>query len=141
MGKSMNKCFLLGNVGKDPEIKATTNGTIVANFSLATADRARGADGQWNEITIWHNCVAFQKTAEIVRDYVKKGSQVLVEGKINNRSWEDKETGKKNYRTEIVVNELTLLGGKGGSDTSASRESGVSRFDNYTAPESEDIPF
>ena len=114
MAKGVNKVFLLGNVGKDPEIRATAGGMSVASFTLATAERTKGQDGQWTDKTEWHNIVAFQRTAEIVRDYVKKGSQVLVEGRIASRSWDDKESGQKKYRTEILVNELTLLGGKGG---------------------------
>ena len=112
MAKGVNKVFLLGNVGKDPEIRATAGGMNVASFSLATADRAKGQDGQWTDKTEWHNIVCFQRTAEIVRDYVKKGSQVLIEGKIQTRSWDDKTSGEKKYKTEILCNELTLLGGK-----------------------------
>ncbi len=113
MAKGVNKVFLLGNVGKDPEIRATQGGMQIASFTLATAERTKGQDGQWTDKTEWHNLVAFQRTAEIVRDYVKKGSQVFVEGKIQTRSWDDKESGQKKYRTEILVNELSLLGGRG----------------------------
>ena len=113
MAKGVNKVFLLGNVGKDPEIRSTAGGMTVASFSLATADRKKEGTG-WVDSTEWHNIVCFQRTAEVVRDYVKKGSQILVEGKITNRSWDDKETGQKRYKTEILVNELTLLGGKSG---------------------------
>ena len=112
MAKGVNKVFLLGNVGKDPEIRTTPGGMTVASFSLATADRAKDAQGNWADKTEWHNLVAFQRTAEIVRDYVKKGTQVFVEGKIQTRSWDDKTSGEKKYKTEILVNELTLLGGK-----------------------------
>jgi single-strand DNA-binding protein len=119
MAKGVNKVFLLGNVGKDPEIRSTAGGMTVASFTLATADRKKeGAN--WVDSTEWHNIVCFQRTAEIVRDYVKKGSQILVEGKITNRSWDDKESGQKRYKTEILVNELTLLGGKGGSSEGGS---------------------
>jgi single-strand DNA-binding protein len=114
MAKGVNKVFLLGNVGKDPEIRATAGGMTVASFSLATADRAKDAQGNWADKTEWHNIVCFQRTAEIVRDYVKKGSQLLIEGKIQTRSWDDKTSGEKKYKTEILCNELTLLGGKGG---------------------------
>ena len=113
MAKGVNKVMLLGNVGKDPEIKATQGGMQIATFGLATAERTKGQDGQWTDKTEWHNIVCFQRTAEIVRDYVKKGSQLFIEGRISTRTWDDKETGKKNYRTEILCNELTLLGGKG----------------------------
>ena len=120
MAKGVNKVFLLGNVGKDPEIRTTGNGMTVATFSLATADRAKDAQGNWGDKTEWHNLVAFQRTAEIVRDYVKKGSQIFIEGKIQTRSWDDKETNVKKYRTEILVNELSLLGGRGGGEGASS---------------------
>ena len=127
MAKGVNKVFLLGNVGKDPEIRATQGGMTIASFTLATADRQKGQDGQWTDKTEWHNLVAFQRTAEIVRDYVKKGTQVFVEGKIQTRSWDDKESGQKKYRTEILVNELSLLGGRGDSASgSGARDSGSS---------------
>ena len=116
MAKGVNKVFLLGNVGKDPEIRSTPSGTTVATFSLATADRRKDAQGNWADSTEWHNLVAFQRTAEIVRDYVKKGTQLFVEGKIQTRSWDDKESGQKKYRTEILVNELSLLGKPGGGE-------------------------
>ena len=114
MAKGVNKVFLLGNLGKDPEIRTTPNGMTVASFSLATAERAKDQQGNWADKTEWHNLVCFQRTAEIVRDYVKKGSQLFVEGKIQTRSWDDKTSGEKKYKTEILVNELSLLGGKGG---------------------------
>src|SRR5882757_948451 len=113
MAKGVNKVFLLGNVGKDPEIRSTAGGMTVASFSLATADRAKDAQGNWADKTEWHNLVCFQRTAEVVRDYVKKGSQIFVEGKIQTRSWDDKTSGEKKYKTEILVNELSLLGGRG----------------------------
>jgi single-strand DNA-binding protein len=113
MAKGVNKVFLLGRLGKDPEMKATQGGMTVANFTLATSDRQKDAQGNWQDHTEWHNLVAFQRTAEIVRDYCKKGSQIFVEGKIQTRSWEDKE-GHKKYWTEILVNDLSLLDGKPG---------------------------
>jgi single-strand DNA-binding protein len=112
MAKGVNKVFLLGNVGKDPEIRSTAGGMTVASFSLATADRQKDAQGNWADKTEWHNIVCFQRTAEVVRDYVKKGTQLFIEGKIQTRSWDDKTSGEKKYKTEILCNELTLLGGK-----------------------------
>ena len=157
MAKGVNKVFLLGNVGKDPEIRATAGGMHVASFSLATAERTKGQDGQWTDKTEWHNIVCFQRTAEIVRDYVKKGSQILVEGRIANRSWDDKASGEKKYRTEILVSELTLLGGKSGGNEGGgnySRSSASSSSTSYdqrqpsSAPDygndgitDDDIPF
>ena len=116
MAKGVNKVLLLGNVGKDPEIRASQGGMAIASFTLATADRQKAQTGQWTDKTEWHNLVAFGRTAEIVRDYVKKGSQIFVEGKIQTRSWDDKESGQKKYRTEILVNDMSLLGGRGGAE-------------------------
>ena len=112
MSKGVNKAILLGHVGKDPEIRCTNGGTIVASFSLATADRQKDGQGNWQDRTEWHNLVAFNRTAEIIRDYVRKGSQLLIEGKIQTRTWDDRESGQKKYRTEILIYGLTLLGGR-----------------------------
>jgi single-strand DNA-binding protein len=125
MAKSVNKVFLLGNVGKDPEIRSTPSGTMVANFTLATSDRTQDPQGNWQDRTEWHNLVAFKRTAEIVRDYVKKGSKLFIEGKIQTRSWEDKDTKAKRYRTEIIVNDLSLLSGR--DDSSGGGGGGYSR--------------
>lgn len=115
MGKSVNKTILLGNVGKDPEVKSTNGGTLVATFSLATSDRYKDKQGEMREQTEWHNLVAYARGAEIIRDYVKKGSKLYVEGKIRTRSWDDKDSGKKVYRTEIVVGDISLLSGAEGN--------------------------
>jgi single-strand DNA-binding protein len=155
MAKGVNKVLLLGNVGKDPEIRATAGGTQVASFTLATADRAKDAQGNWTDKTEWHNLVAFNRTAEIVRDYVKKGTQLYIEGKIQTRSWDDKESGQKKYRTEILVNELTLLGkpGDGASSGGGYSRSNTASYDQRTPASSsqpeyadtgitdDDIPF
>jgi single-strand DNA-binding protein len=141
MARSVNKVTLLGNVGKDPEIRSTPGGTMVANLTLATSDRQKDAQGNWQDRTEWHNLVAFTRTAEIVRDYVKKGSKLYIEGKIQTRSWDDKESGQKRYRTEIIVNELVLLsgreegagGGQGGySRAAGSSSSSAASFDQRT---------
>ena len=124
MAKSVNKVILLGNVGKDPEIKVLPSGQPVANFSIATSERFKDQQGNWQDRTEWHNLVAFTRTAEIVRDYVKKGSKLYIEGKIQTRSWDDKESGQKRYRTEIIVNELVLLSGR---EEGASGQGGYSR--------------
>jgi single-strand DNA-binding protein len=117
---------------------------MVANLTLATSERQKDAQGNWQDRTEWHNLVAFTRTAEIVRDYVKKGSKLYIEGKIQTRSWDDKESGQKRYRTEIIVNELVLLsgreegsgGGQGGYTRSASGSS--ASFDQRTPAGSAD---
>lgn len=124
MAKGVNKVMLLGNVGKDPEMRATQSGMVIAQLTLATADRQKDQSGNWTDKTEWHNLVCFGRTAEIVRDYVKKGTQLFIEGKIQTRSWDDKESGQKKYRTEILVNELSLLGGRGGEREGGSSYSG-----------------
>jgi single-strand DNA-binding protein len=131
MAKSVNKVILLGNVGKDPEIRSTGGGTMVASFTLATSDRYQDAQGNWQDKTEWHNLKAFKRTAEIVRDYVKKGAKLYIEGKITTNSWDDKESGQKRYRTEIIVNDLSLLSGRDDSGGSGgySRGSNTGTFD------------
>jgi single-strand DNA-binding protein len=124
MARTVNKVILLGNVGKDPEIKSTNGGTLVANLSLATSDRYKDKSGEWQERTEWHNLVSYARGAEILRDYVKKGSKLYVEGCIATRSWDDKESGKKIYRTEIVVSEISLLSPVEGSSGHAVNNSG-----------------
>jgi len=119
MGKSVNKVILLGHVGKDPEIRSTNGGTLVANLSLATTDRFKDSHGEWQDRTEWHNLAAYARGAEILRDYVKKGSKLYIEGKLTTRSWDDKDSGKKMYRTEIVVNDISLISGNEATKPSA----------------------
>lgn len=144
MAKSVNKVFLLGNVGKDPEIRSTAGGTMVANFGLATTDRTKDQQGNWQDRTEWHNVVAYARLAEIVRDYVKKGHKLFIEGRITTRNWDDKEhPGRKVYRTEIIVNDLSLLSGRedGGSGAGGySRPAGSStNFDQRPPAGQEDV--
>lgn len=117
MPKSVNKVILIGNLGKDPEIKYTPSGVPVAKFSLATNERYKDKGGEWQERTEWHNIVAWQRLAEIVGEYVKKGSKLYIEGRLQTSSWEDKQSGEKKYRTEIVANDLVLLSGRGEGDS------------------------
>ena len=108
----INKAILIGNVGQDPEIRYTgdvNNGTKVATFRLATTERYRDRSGNLQEHTEWHNIVVWRNTADVVEKYVKKGTQVYVEGRIRTRSWDD-QTGNKRYVTEIVADTLQLLG-------------------------------
>jgi single-strand DNA-binding protein len=128
VSKGTNKAILLGHVGKDPEIRSTAGGTVVASFSLATADRQKDGSGNWTDRAEWHNLIAFNRTAEVVRDYVRKGTQLFVEGKIQSRSWDDRDSGQKKYRTEILVNELTLLGSHQGSESRGSSHSRSGRY-------------
>jgi single-strand DNA-binding protein len=116
MAKSVNKVILVGNLGKDPEIKYTPSGTPVAKFSLATNERYKDKAGEWQDRTEWHNIVAWQRLAEIVGEYVKKGSKLYIEGRLQTSSWEDKQSGEKKYRTEIVAQDLVLLSGRGEGD-------------------------
>ena len=133
MAKSVNKVILLGNVGKDPEIRTTPGGTMVATFGLATSDRYQDPQGNWQDRTEWHNLVAFKRTAEIVRDYVKKGSKLYVEGSLRTSNWEDKQSGQKRYKTEIIVADLSLLSGRdegsGGGYSRSESSSSASSYD------------
>jgi single-strand DNA-binding protein len=113
MAKSVNKVILVGNLGKDPEVKYTPSGVPVAKFSLATNERFKDKSGEWQDRTEWHNIIAWQRLAEIVGEYVKKGSKIYIEGRLQTSSWEDKQSGEKKYRTEVVASDLVLLGGRG----------------------------
>jgi single-strand DNA-binding protein len=110
MPKSVNKVILIGNLGKDPEIKYTPGGTAVAKFSLATNERYKDKSGEWQDRTEWHNIVAWQRLAEIIGEYVNKGGKLYVEGRLQTSSWDDKESGQKKYRTEVVAQSVVLLG-------------------------------
>jgi single-strand DNA-binding protein len=135
MAKSVNKVILLGNVGKDPEIKVLPSGQPVANFSIATSERYKDQQGNWQDRTEWHNMTAYGKLAEIVRDYVKKGNKLYAEGRLTTRSWDDKESGKKVYRTEIVVGDISLLSGRGedGGQAGGGQRSNTAGFDQRTS--------
>ncbi len=156
MAKSVNKVILVGNLGKDPEVKYTPSGTPVAKFSLATNERYKDKGGEWQDRTEWHNIVAWQRLAEIVGEYVKKGSKIYIEGRLQTSSWEDKQSGEKKYKTEIVASDLVLLSGRGegggeheGGRSSSRSAAANSSFDQRThaddhAPTEitdEDIPF
>lgn len=147
MAKSVNKVILVGNLGKDPEVKFTPSGVPVAKFSLATNERFKGKSGEWEERTEWHNIIAWQRLAEIVGEYVKKGSKIYIEGRLQTSSWDDKQSGEKKYKTEIVASDLVLLGGDSErGERSASREpaaagNGRSRAHESAEITDEDIPF
>ena len=106
--KGINKVFLLGHLGKDPEVRETGNGQPVANFVMATSDTYTDKDGNKQEQTEWHNIVAWGNVAKVVESYLKKGSPVHIEGKLQTNSWEDNE-GNKRYKTEIILQKLNML--------------------------------
>lgn len=111
MAKSLNKVMLIGNLGKDPDVKALPSGNPVVNFSLATSNQWKDKNGDKKEQTEWHSLVAYDRVAEIIRDYAQKGSKLYIEGRLATRSWEDRNTGQKMYRTEIIVEQVVLLSG------------------------------
>ena len=106
---ALNKVFLIGNVGQDPEIRTTESGATVAQFTLATTERYKNRNGELRENTEWHNIVCWRNLADVVGNYVKKGSLLYVEGKLTSRSWED-QNGQKHWRTEVVADNFQLLG-------------------------------
>ena len=128
---SVNKVILVGNVGRDPELRYTQSGQPVASFSIATNERFKDRDGNWKDRTEWHRIVAWARLAEICGEYLRKGSQVYVEGRIQTRDWEDKE-GNKRQTTEVVALSMQMLGRRGegggammgGSDDSQVRGGG-----------------
>lgn len=113
---SVNKAILIGNLGKDPELRYTPSGKAVATFSLATTERWTGQDGQKSESTTWHNIVAWGKQAEVIKEYMTKGRQIYIEGRIVNRSYDDKD-GNKKYISEVVVQNFQFIGTRAGGGT------------------------
>jgi single-strand DNA-binding protein len=128
---SVNKVILVGHLGGDPESRFTPGGTAVATFSIATNESRKNSDGNWEDHTEWHRCVLFGKQAEFAGEYVKKGQMVYVEGRLQTRSWEDKE-GMKRYSTEVVGNAFTTLGRRN-TDSGDSQPS--------PSPNDDDLPF
>ena len=119
MARGVNKVILIGNVGQDPETRAMPSGRSVVNLRLATSESWRDKQtGEQKEQTEWHTVVMFDRLAEIASEYLRKGSQVYIEGRIRTRKWQDKE-GKERYSTEIVANEMQMLGGRGDRSTGA----------------------
>jgi single-strand DNA-binding protein len=137
-GTVVNKVILIGNLGKDPEVRFTPNGRALAKFSVATSERWTDQQGQKQERTEWHNVVVWGKQAETCGQYLAKGRQVFVEGSIRTRSYDDKD-GNKKYITEIVARDVRFLGGAGGR---APQEAGVSAPPGEdVGPPDDDIPF
>jgi len=118
MARGINKVILIGNLGADPEVRYTASGSAVANIRLATAESWRDKQsGEQQERTEWHRVVMFGRLGEIAGEYLRKGSQVYIEGRLQTRKWEDRE-GNERYTTEIVANEMQMLGGRGGGSAS-----------------------
>ncbi len=138
-GKSLNKVLLIGNLGKDPELSYTATGVAVAKFSMATGERWKDQDGNTQERTEWHNIVAWRKLAEICGQYLKKGSKVYLEGRLQTRSWDDKNTGVKRYATEVVADNLIMLDSKGAGAAEANDVQQVA--EEPARPEKDDLPF
>jgi len=139
MSRSLNKVMLIGNLGKDPELRYTTNGVAVASFSLATTDSWKDQDGNMQERTEWHNIVAWKKLAEICGEWLKKGKKVYIEGRIQTRNYDDKNTGSKKYFTEIVAETMIMLDSKGSSEGSGA--SRVAEEPSAPAVKEDDLPF
>lgn len=117
---SYNKVTLVGRLGKDPEMKYTQGGTGYCKFSIATDESWKDKDGEKQSVTTWHDIIVWSKLAEVCEKYLQKGKQVLIEGKIQKRSWDDKESGKKMWAVEIVASNMVMLGSK--SDESKPKE-------------------
>src|SRR5215472_1201953 len=133
-GSGVNKVILVGNLGKDPEVRYTPGGQAVANFTIATNEAWTGKDGQKQERTEWHRIVVWGKTAENCGEYLSKGRQVYIEGRLQTREWTNKE-GAKQYTTEVVANQVTFLqGGERGQGRGAGRSSGGAPADDFGPP-------
>jgi single-strand DNA-binding protein len=148
MSSSVNKVILIGRLGKDPEIRSTPQGTTVAKFTMATDERFTDRNGEKQERTEWHNIVAWAKLAEICGQYLKKGKLVYIEGQLRTDSWEDKESGQKRYRTEIVAQNMQMLdrrgdeGGSGGGGAYAGgARKGPSTSQEQPPEDDEEVPF
>jgi single-strand DNA-binding protein len=109
---TLNKAMILGRLGRDPEVRYTSGGAAVANISIATNSRSKDKSGEWQDVTEWHRVVLFSKNAEIAEKYLKKGGAVYVEGRIQTKSWEDQQSGQKRYSTEIIADQLKMMGGR-----------------------------
>ena len=150
MARGINKVILIGNLGADPESRTTPSGLTVTNIRIATSERRKAQGGEWTEETEWHRVVLFDRLAETAREYLRKGSQVFIEGSIRTRKWQDKD-GNDRYTTEIVGRDMQMLGGRPGADAPAARDSwnqGGSRSSGGGAPAKaseepfeDDIPF
>lgn len=129
----LNKVMLIGRLTRDPEVRTTPTGQNVASFSIATSFNWTDQSGQKKEQTEFHNCIAWRKLADIVGQYLKKGSQLYIEGRLQTRSWDDKTSGQKKYRTEIVIDNMIMLGRPGqGTNSAGSASSPAMQIGNQT---------
>jgi single-strand DNA-binding protein len=138
--RSVNKVILIGNLGKDPELRYTSSGVAVASFSVATNESWKDTEGNTQERTQWHNIVAWRKLAEICGEYLKKGSQLYLEGRIQYRNYDDKN-GVKRYVTEIVMDEMVMLGGRGGGTAASAPDTGAAPAQDEPGGKADDLPF
>jgi single-strand DNA-binding protein len=139
----VNKVILVGNLGSDPQIRYTPNGTAVANFNIATTERFTNKNGEKESRTEWHRIVAWGRLAEICNEYLKKGKQIYVEGRLQTRQWEDKD-GNKQKSTEIVANNMVMLGRAGDAGDAAPQEFQADEEATQEAPagkQEDDLPF
>ena len=121
MARGVNKAIIVGNLGRDPEVRYTANGNAIANITVATTESWKDKQsGERQEKTEWHRVVFFGRLAEIAEEYLKKGSQVYIEGSIRTQKWQDKESGQDRYTTEIVARDMQMLGSRGGDASGAS---------------------
>ncbi|MEN8760810.1 MAG: single-stranded DNA-binding protein [Thiogranum sp.] len=144
MARGVNKVILVGNLGADPEVKYMPNGNAVANVTVATSESWKDKQsGEQKDKTEWHRVVFFRRLAEIAGEYLKKGSQIYIEGKLQTRKWQDKN-GNDRYTTEIIANEMQMLGGRGGgsADFGAASSTAAAPAPAAAADEfDDDIPF
>ena len=125
MARGVNKAIIVGNLGRDPEVRYAANGNPIASVGVATTDSWRDKQsGERQEKTEWHRVVFFGRLAEIAGEYLRKGSQVYIEGRLQTRKWEDQKTGQERYTTEIVANDMQMLGSRGGSGEMPSADTG-----------------
>ena len=140
-GRGVNKVILIGNLGQDPELRSTPSGTSVATFTLATNESWTDRDGAKQERTEWHRIVAWGKLAEICGQYLRKGRQVYIEGRLTTRSWEDRQ-GNQRKTTEIVAQQMLMLGGRGPDQGGAEADKETPEFAAETVKiEDDDLPF
>ena len=141
MARSLNKVMLIGNLGKDPELRHTPSGVAVATFTVATNESWKDQDGNMQERTEWHNIVAWRKLAEVCGEWLKKGKKVYVEGRIQTRSYDDKNTGAKKYMTEIVLDSMIMLDGRGGGEAPSQPTAVAAPDEPAAAGKDDDLPF